>query len=70
MRRVIHFQFLHGRANHSATIALMARFKAAGKKKSGPAGPAGGLPCVILLIIGLICLGIFMYLAMRGSTTS
>jgi hypothetical protein len=32
----------------------MARFKAAGKKsKTAPASPGGGVPCLILLFVGM-----------------
>jgi hypothetical protein len=43
----------------------MAKFKPIKpKSKSGPA-PRGGLPCVILLFMGLVLIGFFLYFVMK-----
>ena len=50
-----------------ATIAVMAKFKPAKGKPRGARIPQGGLPCLILLISGIVLLMLFMYFVMRGS---
>jgi hypothetical protein len=47
----------------------MAKYKPVkGKSKSAPA-PQGGLPCVILVIVGMILVMLFLYFVMTGSST-
>lgn len=51
------------------TIALMAKFKPAKGKGKSSTAPQGGLPCVILVIAGLILGMLFLYFVMTGSST-
>jgi hypothetical protein len=47
----------------------MAKFKPArGKAKGGkPAAPQGGLPCVIVVIAGIVLVMLFLYWVMRNA---
>jgi hypothetical protein len=47
----------------------MAKFKPARGKSKTPAAPQGGLPCVILVILGMILVMLFLYFVMTGSST-
>lgn len=49
------------------TIALMGKFKPARGKPKASKTPPGGLPCVILLISGVILVMVFLYLVMRNA---
>jgi hypothetical protein len=50
------------RPQRGDTIAFMAKFKPArGKKRSSTPAPQGGLPCVILLIGGIVLVMLFLY---------
>jgi len=42
----------------------MAKFKPAKGKRKGVPAPQGGLPCVILLIAGMLLVGLFLYYVM------
>ena len=42
----------------------MAKFKPVRAKRKGKAMPQGGLPCVILLISGIVLLMLFLYYVM------
>lgn len=46
----------------------MAKFKPANRKNKSAAAPKGGLPCVILVIGGMVLVMIFLYFVMTGST--
>jgi hypothetical protein len=43
----------------------MAKLKAARRGKSRAAAPQGGLPCVILLILGIVLVMVFLFLVMK-----
>ncbi len=47
----------------------MAKFKPAKGKAKTSAAPQGGLPCVILVIIGMVLVMLFLYFVMTGSST-
>jgi hypothetical protein len=47
----------------------MAKYKPAKGKSKNAAAPQGGLPCVILLILGMILVMLFLYWVMAGSST-
>ncbi|HWC95351.1 MAG TPA: hypothetical protein VG456_01345 [Candidatus Sulfopaludibacter sp.] len=47
----------------------MAKFKPAKGKSKNAAAPQGGLPCVILVIVGMILVMLFLYFVMAGSST-
>jgi hypothetical protein len=47
----------------------MAKFKPARGKSKSPVAPQGGLPCVILVILGMILVMLFLYFVMTGSAT-
>ena len=50
------------------TIALMAKFKPArGKRKARSGSPAAALPCVILILLGMIFVMVFLYFVLRSS---
>jgi hypothetical protein len=49
----------------SDTIALMAKFKPAKGKATRPAAPQGGLPCVILVMSGMLLVMLFLYFVMK-----
>jgi len=51
-----------------ATIAVMAKYKPVKGKSKNAAAPQGGLPCVILLILGMILVMLFLYWVMAGSS--
>ena len=49
-----------------ATIAFMAKFKPAkGKARATPKPPAA-LPCVVLILAGMVLLGIFLYYVLKS----
>ena len=52
---------------HDATIAFMAKFRPSKGKKSKTAAPQAGLPCVILLIGGMLLVMLFLYFVMRNA---
>jgi len=45
----------------------MAKFKPVRPKSKGPAAPQGGLPCVIMVIAGMLLVMVFLYFVMRTS---
>jgi len=45
----------------------MAKFKPAKGKPKGARAPQGAIPCVILVILGILLLMLFMYFVMKGS---
>ncbi len=45
----------------------MAKFKPARGKPKGTRAPQGAIPCVILVILGILLLMLFMYFVMKGS---
>jgi hypothetical protein len=50
-----------------ATIALMAKFKPARGKRKTSTRPQGAVPCVILLISGIVLVMLFMYFVLKSS---
>jgi hypothetical protein len=56
-------------ANPGDTIAFMAKFKPAKGKGKSSTAPQGGLPCVILVIVGMLLVMLFLYLVMTQSST-
>jgi len=58
---------LHVCRKRGDTIAVMAKFKPAKGKPKGARAPQGAVPCVILVILGMILLMVFMYFVMKGS---
>jgi hypothetical protein len=50
-----------------ATIAWMAKFKPAKGKSKVSTNPRAGLPCVILLISGMVLMMLFFFLVMRDT---
>ena len=44
----------------------MAKFKPVKGRKPRTAAPQGGLPCVILVITGMLLVMVFLYFVMRG----
>ncbi len=48
----------------------MAKFKPARTKARASRIPQGGIPCVILLISGIVLLMLFMYFVLKSSATS
>jgi hypothetical protein len=70
-----HNQFLQGicfdsctdRRERGATIAVMAKFKPAkGKARATPRPPAA-LPCVVLILVGMVLLGLFLYYVLKNA---
>lgn len=51
------------------TIALMGKFKPAKGKPKGTRVPQGGLPCVILVIVGMFLVMAFLFLVMKSSSS-
>jgi hypothetical protein len=45
----------------------MARFKAAGKKKARSATPGGAVPCIVILVLGMVLFSLLMYAIMRST---
>ncbi|HEY2012539.1 MAG TPA: hypothetical protein VGH38_03510 [Bryobacteraceae bacterium] len=45
----------------------MAKYKPVRGKAKGPQVPQGGLPCVIMVIAGMLLVMVFLYLVMRTS---
>jgi hypothetical protein len=45
----------------------MAKFRLAGRHAKKPGVPKAGLPCVILVLVGLALLGFFMLWVMKSS---
>ena len=50
-----------------ATIAHMAKFRPSKGKKAKTAAPQAGLPCVIILIGGMLLVMLFLYFVMRNA---
>jgi hypothetical protein len=46
------------------TIAVMAKFRPAKGKARKTRAPQGGVPCVILVISGMLLVGLFLYYVM------
>jgi hypothetical protein len=53
--------------NRGDTIAIMAKFKPVKAKNKSTPRVQGGLPCVILLISGIILVMLFMYWILSSS---
>ena len=49
-----------------ATIASMAKFKPVRPRKKAAAPPPGAVPCVILIIAGIVLVMLFLYFVMKG----
>jgi len=49
-----------------ATIASMAKFKPVRPKKKAAAPPPGAVPCVVLIILGMVLVMLFLYFVMKG----
>jgi len=47
-----------------ASLKGMAKLKSARPKKAGTPPVRGGLPCVILVILGVVLVMVFLYLVM------
>jgi hypothetical protein len=46
----------------------MAKFKPArGKRKASSGAPAAALPCVILILVGMVLVMLFLYFVLRSS---
>jgi hypothetical protein len=45
----------------------MAKFRPAGRRAKKTGAPPAGLPCVILVIVGLALLMLFMYFVLKSS---
>jgi hypothetical protein len=56
-------------ANRGDTIAVMAKFKPVRKKPRAAPLPQGGLPCVILVVTGILLLMLFFYFWMRSNAS-
>jgi hypothetical protein len=52
------------------TIALMGKFKPAKGKAKTARVPQGGLPCVILVIVGMLLVMLFLFFVMKSSSTA
>ena len=48
-------------------MPFMAKFKPVRPKTKGPRVPQGGIPCVIMVIGGMILVMVFLYFVMRSS---
>jgi hypothetical protein len=48
----------------------MGRFKPAKGKAKASRVPQGGLPCVILVIIGMLLVMLFLFFVMKSSSSS
>jgi hypothetical protein len=46
----------------------MAKFRPAKGKGKTSAAPQGGLPCVILVLVGMVLVMFFLYFVMTGSS--
>jgi hypothetical protein len=51
----------------SDTIAVMAKFKPAKGKARKSRAPQGGIPCVILVISGMLLVMLFLYYVMKNA---
>jgi hypothetical protein len=58
------------RQKQDATIALMAKFKPIRPKPRSAPPPKAGLPCVILVILGMFLVMLILYLMMAGQGAS
>ncbi|MBZ5581613.1 MAG: hypothetical protein LAQ30_05300 [Acidobacteriia bacterium] len=45
----------------------MAKFKPSRAKSSRPVAPKAGLPCVILILIGMVLVVLFMFWVLKNS---
>ncbi len=45
----------------------MAKFRPAGSRKAKPTPPQGGLPCLILILSGMIVVAIVLYLVLKNA---
>jgi hypothetical protein len=45
----------------------MSKYKPVRKKAKAPAGPAAGMPCIVLVIAGFVLVMLFMYFVMKYS---
>jgi hypothetical protein len=48
-------------------MPIMAKFKPVRPKAKGPRVPQGGIPCVIMVILGMVLVMVFLYFVMRTS---
>lgn len=44
----------------------MAKFKVAGKKKSAPKRPGGAIPCIIIVVMGIVLMSLLFYAILRS----
>jgi uncharacterized integral membrane protein len=49
------------------TIEFMGKFKLARGKAKATRVPQGGLPCVILVIVGMLLVMLFLYFVMKNN---
>lgn len=45
----------------------MAKFRAAGKKKTAPKRPGGAIPCIILVVMGIVLMSLLFYAILRSA---
>jgi hypothetical protein len=45
----------------------MARFKAAGKKKASSRSPGGAIPCIVILVLGMVLFSLLFYAILRSA---
>ena len=43
----------------------MAKFKAAGKKKAAAKRPGGAIPCIILVVMGIVLMSLLFYAMLK-----
>jgi hypothetical protein len=48
----------------------MAKFKPARGKRKTASPPAAALPCVILILLGMVLVMLFLYFVLRSSNTT
>ena len=51
------------------TIGCMGKYKPVRAKAKSTPVPQGGLPCVILVIVGMLLVMLFLYFVMKSSST-
>jgi len=67
VRRVMLIRFSHAAQRGGATIRVMGKFKPARGKKAKTARPPAALPCVVLVLLGMVLVMLFLYIVMRNA---
>jgi hypothetical protein len=47
----------------------MAKFKPAGKKKAATSRPGGAIPCIVLVVLGIVLMSLLFWAVLRSAAS-